>query len=121
MGERRGRIALLYFDPNNVPVLGASDADILAHMHKKEKDGVQRKGKGWSKWKWGVILQAFVDQRQLEWMLAECLCGKADLREELLGSSWCRVLDSYEQSVVTSLDSNEDGGLYVCSTAAAVA
>lgn len=109
----REKVALLYLDSNNVPVLGASDADILAHMHKKEKERVQRKGKGWSEWKRGVIFQAFVDQRQLVWMLADCLCGKVDLRGELLGSSWCRVLDSYEQSVVAFLDSREDSGLYV--------
>ena len=113
--ERSGgeKISLIYLDSNNVPVLGASDADILALVHKKEKERVQRKGKGWSEWKRGVIYQAFVDQRALVSMLADCLCDNADLRGELLRVSWSRMLDSYDQNVFARLSSSEDTGLYV--------
>ena len=103
------KIGLLYLDSNNVPVLTASNTDILQIMSKKEADSVKRKGRGWSEWKRGVIFQAFVDQREVVRMLSRCLCGQSDLRTELLEASWAQVLDSYEQHV--SVGSREDPGL----------
>lgn len=111
--ERSEKISMIYLDSNNAPVLAASDTDILALVRKKEKERVQRKGRGWSEWKRGVIYQAFVDQRALVSMLADCLCDNADLRGELLRVSWSRMLDSYDQNVVARLSSSEDTGLYV--------
>ena len=107
------KISLIYLDSNNAPVLTASDVDLLGLVHKKEKERVQRKGKGWSEWKRGVVYQAFVDQRALVGMLADCLCDSGDLRGELLRVSWSRMLDSYDQSVGARLSGSEDTGLYV--------
>lgn len=107
------KISLIYLDSNNAPVLTASDVDLLGLVHKKEKERVQRKGKGWSEWKRGVVYQAFVDQRALVGMLADCLCDSGDLRGELLRVSWSRMLDSYDQSVGARLSGSKDTGLYV--------
>lgn len=100
------KISMLYLDSNNVPVLTASDAEILQIMAKKEAESVRKKGRGWSEWKRGVIFQAFVDQREVVRMLGRCLCGQSDLRTELLDASWAQVLDSYERHV--SVGSQED-------------
>lgn len=107
------KISLIYLDSNNAPVLTASDVDLLGLVHKKEKERVQRKGKGWSEWKRGVVYQAFIDQRALVGMLADCLCDSGDLRGELLRVSWSRMLDSYDQSVGARLSGSKDTGLYV--------
>ena len=103
------KIGMLYLDSNNVPVLTASDTEILQIMAKKEADLVRKKSRGWSEWKRGVIFQAFVDQREVVRMLGRCLCGQSDLRTELLEASWAQVLDSYERHVSTG--SRENPGL----------
>ena len=106
-----GDTGIVYLDSNNVPVLRASDAVIRELISEAEAKRIKRKGKGYSDWKRGVIFQAFVDQRALLGILAQCLTGAKDLRMELLDSLWTIILDSYDKCVKEKLCGCSDKGL----------
>ena len=110
---REERFGVVYMDSNNVPILSmtASNTEIIEIVRKKEEERVWRKGKGYSEWKHGVIYQAFVDQRDLVHMLVQCLCGRTNLRREMVVAYWTRVLDSFDQHVGCAFGQNGDCGL----------
>ena len=109
---RGTKVGLLYLDSNNVPMLTASNEEIVKIVEKKEAERIRCKGKGYSEWKRGVIFQAFVDQRDVVQLLAECLSGQRDLRSEMVAANWTNVLNSYDDHVLYPLANSRDANLY---------
>ncbi len=102
---------LVYLDSNNVPLLTATNSEIVKLVEKKEGERIQRKGRGYSEWKRGVIYQALVDQRDVVQLLAGVLYGSKNICSEWLMSRWTLLLDSYSQHVVLPLADSQDRGL----------
>ena len=106
-GLRGSGLSLVYFDSNNVAVLGASDSDIQRVVMEKERERVRVKGRGYSSWKRAVFTQALFDQRDLVDLLAKCLSGQQSLSQSVASGHWNSVLDSFEEHMSTAL-SEED-------------
>lgn len=105
-------VGVLYLDSNNEPVLLASDDDLQKLVAQREEKHIKKKGTPYSDWKRGNILQGFVDQRNFVKLIWECAAGIRDLRSELLTTSWCRIIDSYNYCVSSVLNESRDNGLY---------
>ena len=93
-------LALLYWDSNNVAILGTSDTDIHQVVDKKERERMRVKGCGYSSWKRAVFTQALYDQQDLLTLLARCLSGQERFAQCVLCRHWNNVLDSFEQHMV---------------------
>ena len=106
----RGRhpLALIYWDSNNVTVIGASDNDILQVVDKKEKERLRVKGRAYSSWKKAVFTQALCDQRDVVTLLARCLSGQEEFAQRALCGHWNTVLTSFQEHVSREAKSEED-------------
>ena len=101
-------LSLLYFDSNNVAVLGATDSDICRVVEEKERERVRVKGYGYRSWKKTVITQALCDQRDVVTLLARCLSGQQNFSQSVASGQWKLVLDSFEQHITTAAKSEEE-------------
>ena len=97
---RGARLAMLYWDSNNLAVLGASDNDIHQLVDKKEKERMRVKGCGYTSWKKAVFTQALRDQRDLVTLLARCISGQQRFAQCVLCGHWNTVLSSFEEHMV---------------------
>ena len=104
---RGAGLSLLYWDSNNLAVLGASDTDIHRVVDQKEKERVRVKGKAYSSWKKAVFTQALCDQRALVTLLARCLSGQQHFVQCVLCGHWNAVLDSFDQSLTAARDEED--------------
>ena len=107
------KIGLVYLDSNNVPVLTASDHELVKIVEGKERARMKRKGRGYSEWKRRVILQAYTDQRDVVHLLAQVLCNCRNLCTELLTTNWTQILNSYDEHVLCPLSGSEDREVYI--------